>query len=220
MRVKIGPYKNFFGPYQIAEKILFWKNKYEDNDVHNFGRWLSGDRKKDSWKNETPSLLLRICQWIDKKRERNIKIHIDPYDTWNMNSTLSLIIVPMLKQLKETKHGSPFVDDEDVPVHLRSTSALPKKNEWDIDDNHEARWDWVMDEMIWAFEQDTINWEEQFYSGNIDMKTVPNKGSTWSTLTEGPNHTFKVDQKGMEKHQERVKNGRRLFAKYYDGLWD
>ena len=26
MKVKIGPYKNWFGPYQLAEKILFWKD--------------------------------------------------------------------------------------------------------------------------------------------------------------------------------------------------
>ena len=52
-----------------------------------------------------------------KSGERNIKVHIDPYDTWNMDSTLSHIILPMLIQVRETKHGSPVIDDEDVP-HL------------------------------------------------------------------------------------------------------
>jgi hypothetical protein len=60
----------------------------------------------------------------------------------------------MLKQLKETKHGAPFVDDEDVPEELKSTSAPPKKDDWDVDDNHFKRWDYVMDEMIYAFETD------------------------------------------------------------------
>ena len=51
MKVKIGPYKDFFGPYQIAEKILFWKNKYEDDSVHNLGVWLSGEyvKEPDQW---------------------------------------------------------------------------------------------------------------------------------------------------------------------------
>jgi molybdopterin molybdotransferase len=43
-------------------------------------------------------------------------------------------------------------DDIDVPEELRSTSAPPKENEYDTDANHFARWDWVMDEMIFAFE--------------------------------------------------------------------
>ena len=41
MKVFIGDYVNFFGPYQIAEKILFWKDKYEDDIVHDFGKWLA-----------------------------------------------------------------------------------------------------------------------------------------------------------------------------------
>jgi hypothetical protein len=86
------------------------------------------------------------------KDKRKISIKLDKYDTWNMDHTLSLIILPMLKQLKETKHGSPFVDDIDVPEHLRSFNAAPKENDWDTDEFFFARWDWVMDEMIWTFE--------------------------------------------------------------------
>jgi hypothetical protein len=58
----------------------------------------------------------------------------------------------MLKQLNKVKHGAPIVDDEDVPEELRSTSAPPKEDIWDTDANHFKRWDWVMNEMIWAFE--------------------------------------------------------------------
>jgi hypothetical protein len=224
MRVKIGPYKNFFGPYQIAEKILFWKDKYEDDIVDKFGRWLSGDyvKEPDQWlgKNVKPSLLLRFCQWVDSKRKRTVEVHIDRYDTWNAQSTLSLIIVPLLKKFKETIHGSPYVDDSDVPEHLRSTSSAEKENEWDIDENHHARWEWVLDELIWTFEQDNHDWESQYYSGEIDMRTVKIEGSVCSQLVDGPNHTFKVDKEGREKHQQRIDNGRRLFAKYYDGLWN
>ena len=39
-------------------------------------------------------------------------------------------------------------------------------------------------------------------------------------MLEGPNHTYKVDQKGMKKYRDRVANGFRLFGKYYDHLWD
>ena len=125
--------------------------------------------------------------------EQKIKVHIDRWDTWSMDHTLAPIILPMLKQLKETKHGSPEVDDADVPEELRSTSAPPKEKDWDIDDNWHKRWDWVMDEMIYAF----------------DCKA--NKDDVFMRFE---------DRKEMEKEQERISNGFRLFGKYYENLWD
>ena len=216
MRVKIGPYKNFFGPYQIAEKILFWKDKYEDDMVHKFGRWLSGDyvKEPDQWvgKNVKPSLLLRFCQWVDSKRKRTIKIHLDNYDTWNMGNTLSLIVVPLLKQLKATQHGAPWTDDEDVPEHLRSTAAPAKENEWDIDENHFKRYDWVLKEMIWTFETLSDGDHEGKFFDHSDVKE---KESFTDQISK-----IKVDHEGLDAHNERIKNGLRLFGKYYRTLWD
>ena len=87
------------------------------------------------------------------------------HGAWNY--TLAHIILPMLKQLRKDKHGAPCVDDKDVPKELRSTAAPPKKHEWDVDDNHFKRWDWVMGEMIVAFEMvlnvDEINMDEAAY---------------------------------------------------------
>jgi len=95
-------------------------------------------------------------------RERKIKVQIDPWDTWSMDHTLAYIVVPMLKQLKETKHGAPYVDDSDVPEHLTKAAAPPPKDEWDVDENHFKRWDWVMDEMIFAFESKIQEWDLSF----------------------------------------------------------
>jgi hypothetical protein len=39
-------------------------------------------------------------------------------------------------------------------------------------------------------------------------------------MEKGPNDTFKVDHNGMNKHNERINNGLRLFGKYYRNLWD
>ena len=103
--------------------------------------------------------------------ERKISIKTDPWDTWSLDHTLSLIIHPLLIQLKNTTHGSPLVDDEDVPEELKSTSAPPKEKEWDTDDNHHKRWEWVLDEMIWAFAQKVDDdAERQFSTGKIDIK--------------------------------------------------
>lgn len=96
------------------------------------------------------------------KGNRKISVQIDPWDTWNMDHTLALIATPMLKQLRATKHGAPYVDETDVPEELRKSAAPPTKNEWDTDDNHFKRWDWILDEMIFAFESKvTDDWEHR-----------------------------------------------------------
>jgi len=33
MKVYIGPYKDWFGPYQLAEKLMFWVPKEKDEYV-------------------------------------------------------------------------------------------------------------------------------------------------------------------------------------------
>ena len=164
-----------------------------------------------------------------KKGDQKINVRIDPWDTWSMDHTLAHIITPMLKQLQATKHGSPMVDDEDVPEKIRSTKAKKKKHEWDTDSNVHKRWDYVLGEMIFAFESMTTDWEDQFYSGNVDFNCVPvdakgkkvdKKDAKFFEMKKGPKDTFKVNQKGMDKYEARMQNGIRLFAKYYRGLWD
>jgi hypothetical protein len=84
-----------------------------------------------------------------------------------------------------------------------------------MDAHAEARWAWVLSEMTWAFRQHaSSDWQESYYSGKSDYKVVDGE------LVNGPNDTFKIDQKGLEKHRERMRNGLRLFAKYYESLWD
>jgi len=150
--------------------------------------------------------------WFDKRTQK-ISVKIDRWDTWSMDHTLAPIILPMLKQLKETKHGSPWTDDEDVPEELRSTNAPPKENEYDTDDFHHARWDWIIDEMIWAFEQKCRDdWEGDYYEYEDDP-----------TKTEGLGLGIKLvweDLEGRKAHQKRMSNGFRLFGKYYENLWD
>lgn len=238
MKIHIGPYIDFIGPYQIAEKIFFWIPKYDKDNtldysekyiriVHRFGSWLAGPEGKDS-------LLLKFCNWIYSKRTRKIKVKIDKYDTWSMDQTLAHIILPMLKQLKDTKHGSHIVDLEDVPYELRADSHEPWDEQQSFDfykkDEKESliheRWDWVMNEMIFAFEHlIDDSWEENFRSGVMDTKSVPcewdiNGKPTMFQLEKGPNDTYVCDYDGMAKVYERMHNGFRLFGRYYSGLWD
>lgn len=163
-----------------------------------------------------------ITEYRDDDLDREIDVTIDNYDLWSLDHTLAYIIHPALVRLKDVKQGAPNVDDDDVPDHLKSTSAPPKKNEWDTDANWYLRWDWVMDEMIWAFSTKLdVNHDAEFYSGTHDVQFIKsNEYPFYSEMVRGPNDTFKIDMEGLEKHEDRIQNGFRLFGKYYQALWD
>lgn len=236
MEVKLGPYKNWFGPYQLAELLCWWAPTTKDEFgikrkpdwVHRFGEWLAhGSCEPDlvpgevrPWSRSNKTALYKFLEWVDSKRTRQIKIRIDPWDSWSADHTLALIILPILKQLHNTKHGAPLVDDSDVPDHLKSTNAPPKTNDWDTDSNHFLRWDWVLQEIIWAFEQKLDDsWESQFETGTNDLlwKQLPDN---MGQLVHGPNHTKEYDWPGRQAHEARMQNGFRLFGRYYQNLWD
>ena len=162
------------------------------------------------------------------RKNRAETVVIDDYDVWNLDHSLALIIVPALKILKEKKQGAPFVNNEDVPEELRALGeelhTYSKTGE--TDEHYFDRWDYVMDEMIFAFQSKLEDWEEQFASGENDVKFVeiPDKkdeeGEPLWTWKHGPNHTREYDVKGSIKYQDRITKGFKLFGKYYEGLWD
>ena len=241
MKVYINKYKDhWLSPYTIFDYMFFW------TDWSKCARWKLEQSLEDQAQEK--SLFVERPDWCEKWSDRLVPISqaiqwvwdrvdpkidyvkIDKWDTWSMDHTLAQIVLPMLKQLQATKHGSPFVDDEDVPEHLRSTAAPVKENEWDTDANHFLRWDWAMSEMIFAFECKVDNsWEDAFRSGEHDIKWIPvdkdgnevPKGEhKFTQMGKGPKDTYKCDYEGMKVVETRIQNGFRLFGKYYQGLWD
>lgn len=219
MKVVIGPHTTWIGPYQIAEMLCWWVPRIQNPDdwrprkpdwVHDFGTWLSEDKHgNDSW-------LTKFCNWIESKKQRQVYVRIDRYDSWSADHTIALIAVPLLRQLQASKHGAPLVDDEDVPegLGLRSyeTDKL-KINEYDVDDNHFRRWDWVLSEIIWALEQKlSDDCEAQFHS----QKNPDLKSRDFDEMMD--NLVF--DREGWQVWQARKTNGYRLFGKYFENLWD
>jgi hypothetical protein len=145
--------------------------------------------------------------------ERKISIKIDKWDTWNADHSIALIAVPLLIQLKETKHGSPKVDDDDVPEHLWSTAAPAKENDWDTDDNWHLRWDYVMDEMIYALQEiANYNKGEEIFWDNSEVD------ETQDIMHQV--NAIKLDEEGRDAYQKRIQKGLVLFGKYFQGLWD
>lgn len=137
--------------------------------------------------------------------KRNVKIHIDPWDTWSLDSTLALIIHPALVQFKEQNCGYP--------------SGVT-----------ETEWNTILDKMIFAFAQIISSWEDgDFYTGVSDyvFKPVDEDGELtfneselfgWEMET-GPNHTAKFDVKKYDEYEQKIQEGCELFGKYFRGLW-
>lgn len=218
MKIYFSNYRDhWLSPYTILEKVFFWREiDYDEPIIDRLNKIL----------NPFCVAANKTLDFIHPKIEY---VKIDKYDTWSMDSTLSKIIYPMLVQLNENKHGSPFTSDEDVPEELKSTSAPAKENECDTDENHFKRWDWIMGEMIWAFEQKNIDWADQYRSGehdilwvpvDVDGNEVPKGESKFTQMRHGPKDTYKCDYESMKVHQNRIDNGVRLFGKYYSSLWD
>ena len=132
--------------------------------------------------------LYKLFGYSPKQR---VKIKIHKWDTWSMDHTLAPIILPMLVQLKATNHGYP--------------SGLTEK-----------KWDSIMDEMIWSFEQKCRDdWESDYYEYRelgLEEEGKADDLFGWKLVWE--------DREGQKAHQKRMTNGFKLFGKYYENLWD
>jgi len=199
MKIKIGPYPN----RAICNLYTNYMNK-----KYGYVNWPEYKQKglrvkaqpfAEAWREKAEDIIQSIYNctinlFLDR-RVQKIKIHIDRWDTWSMDHTLANIILPMLKQLKATKHGAPWVAVADVPRELRPTKKdiLEYEKNGNTDPKFFERWDWVLDEIIYAF----------------DCKA--NKDDMYMRFD---------DALDMEREQERISNGFRLFGKYYENLWD
>ena len=210
---KNKPKYNWLSPYTIIEKVVFWREiDYDEPIIEKLSNILN-------------PFCVAWHKFLDFVHPRINYVKIDHYDTWSMDSTLAPIILPMLKQLRDTKHGSPQVDPDDLPEYMRTTTT----EDWDSQrvfdfyneeqpDGYDVhkKWEWVLNEMIFAFEHMVDDeWENEFSSGEHDLIHVPcewdeNGKPKLYTMEHGPNHTYKCDYDGLFKVHERMGNGFRI----------
>ena len=94
-------------------------------------------------------MLVYIPTFEPSNGEKEV-IQIHDYDTWSMDHTLSRIIHPMLIKFKADAMSFPTtLDQSDVPDFLQLKEGLSEEAEFDI---YEKQWEWVLNEMIYAFD--------------------------------------------------------------------
>lgn len=221
MYVKIGKYPNWLGPYQIAEKLFFWLGEQRADRI---GEWLAG-KDSETW-------FYKLCLWYHKKFKNNgnqrTRVVIDKYDTWGMYNTLAVIVLPMLKQLKATKRGSPFCDQDDLPESMRLTQreiaiingetldSTPEERTA-VDNKFFAQFDWILDQMIWSFEQIVNEDECTCYYDPYDADEKVEGDDLLSAKQR--REMGKFNKEKYRIYQERKQLGFTLFGKYYQNLW-
>lgn len=214
MKVNIGPYPNPMSTHKLECSYL--ERRYGED-------WYDITPNQYIWIDHiVVGLLSGIQKYVLEPLnktfcKRRIEVKYHDYDTWSLDSTLSLIILPGLQQLKAIQHGYPHVDNDDLP-----TACLK-------DASGEERWEWIMDEMIWAFNEIANDYpgEEAFHAGvhdivwtKVDIHGNEDPNGTYRRMDNGPNHTFNIDFEGRKKYDERIQRGLILFGKYYRNLWD
>ena len=160
---------------------------------------------------------VRIGKYIDKfPYDRKIDIQIHDYDIWSMDHTLSLIILPMLKKIKTAKDGVPgamFTEAENQAWNKGKKAAdLALKRAT-------ARWQKILDDMIWSFQE-----IHDHRSGDIGQFLKDNgKPRKEKRLEDGGLMILEtgktLDRRAYNKYEKRIQHGLDLFAKYYRNLW-
>ena len=213
MKVKIGEY---------TSRLTCHIHSNHMNKKYGYVDWPKVQDRKDDVLESIEDAVQSVYNvfnwlWFDRRTQK-VKVRIDKWDTWSMDHTLANIVLPMLVQLKRTKHGAPSVDNADVPRELRMSKKDMTQfaKDGSTDDKFFKRWDWILDEMIWAFNQKCRdNWEDDYYEYR-DWDQEESKD---------PNSLFGLklvweDREGQKAHRERMTNGFKLFGKYYENLWD
>jgi hypothetical protein len=176
---------------------------------------------------------IKTTKWGKTTGRRKVKIQVDYWDTWNLDSTLAQIIYPCLLQLRATKHGIPgeFAEVGGASYEAQQSFDFYNDENGELFNQRCNEWDLVLDKMIWAFQQITEgNYEEKYHHGVGEYdwkesdKLYPNPitgkmEKTFQMIDKNPNDHW-YDYVGVQEHNRRIQEGLDLFAKYFRDLWD
>lgn len=216
MKVYIGPYKNWFGPHQLAEKICFWAKKKPDENglldkpkyVSDLGEWLAYGKVID----------------VDECLNRTGKI--DGID-------LDAFMAKIKDRMEHETWLYKFLRWVDSKKQRKIEVRIDKYDTWSMDHTLAH----IIHPMLLQLQK------TQHGSGLVDDEDVPEELRSTSCAPKqnewdvDNNHFRRWDWAlsemifAFESHinddydelldsDERRRNGFRLFGKYYQNLWD
>lgn len=204
MRVKIGPYLTWWGPFQVAD--LLKKVGVSEDRCYSIGEWLS-----DTWVGD-------FCQWIYDKRSRTVKVHIDKYDCWSADSTIAFVVAPLLRAfVAQGIQGIPQLNAEEYGPYAAMIEEIggatigsdsPKKYT-----DEEVSFSWYVREQVWRAVLDSMIYSMEQINGGFDMviyeqykDTAPDWQQRW------------IEHAKLE--EARIQQGLDYFGKYFRAIWN
>jgi hypothetical protein len=175
---------------------------------------------------------INIGPYPNGNKKRKVDVQIDKYDTYSMDNTLALIILPMLVQLRNTKHGIPHEFAEVGGENYNSQDSFDfYKETYDESFGKGCeRWDEVLDKMIWSFMQlIDDDYDSVYHHGDVEFEWKDTEEKILNPLTgkdevlkeminKNKNHWY--DYVGHRMHEDRIQEGLELFGKHFRSLWD
>lgn len=175
----------------------------------------------------------KISKYYKGSIDRRINIEIEKFDTWNLDHTLSLIILPALIQLKATKKGVPhnFAEVGGENYHGQESFDFYKEDIDQLFNQKIKEWDEILDKMIWSFQQIALeDYDDQYHHGKAEYDWVKSDKKFPNPISGKIENTFQMvdknpgahwyDHVGHQLHEARIQEGLDLFGKYYRTLWD
>lgn len=166
--------------------------------------------------------------------ERRISVEIEHFDTWGLDHTLALIILPALIQLKNTKQGIPSELVSRIGDDMDNNYCFDfiKEDEHEVFDRLCQKWDEIFDKMIWSFQQLSIDsdYDNKYHHGKAEFEWIKSEHTYTDPITGKTEKTYQMrdknpgshwyDHVGHALHDERIQEGLELFGKYFRNLWD
>lgn len=174
---------------------------------------------------------VNIRKYLKGPSERRIDVQIDKWDTYSLDHTAALVILPLLLQLKNTKMGVPndFVQYVGSDMDRNYSFDFIKDDQDAVFDHGCKQWEETLDKMIWSFQQIVDDsYDSKYHHGEMRFGwkpihiTNPATGvveEMYEMVDENPNEHW-YDHVGHMLHEERIQEGLELFGKYYRNLWD
>ena len=166
------------------------------------------------------------------RKSSKMQVQIDDWDTWGLDSTLALIILPALLQLKQDKHG--------VPSEFAAVGGSDSGNQQCFDFYNEsydeafeigaANWDDALNKMIWSFQQIVMDGHDsKYHHGEMEIEWREVEDTVYNPFTnkneklyemvdKNPNEHW-YDSVGALLHEEKIQEGLELFGKHFRSLW-
>lgn len=164
---------------------------------------------------------------INTKKEDTVKkMEIGFTDLFNLDGVLGRVIVACLEAFKKEEHAGFTVEDAHLPDHLAYLKPLVVDGKYtdeiyggNSDPLHKERFNYIIDEMIFAFQSCYDSSLEDYWIPDPDYDPTQD---TLITQADGSllfNLDITEDDVKREAYEKRVRNGFNLFSRYYRSLW-